>query len=51
MTESSLGVYGTSYKTFLTTRESTVRDKVFLQTSYPNNKSIRIKTKTTETTI
>lgn len=39
MTESSLGVYGTSYKTFFpTTRESTVRDKVFLQTCYPNKK-------------
>lgn len=50
MTESGLGVYGTSYRTFFpTTRDSVNGEQVFLSTSYPNKKSIRIKTKTTET--
>ncbi|CAD8124339.1 unnamed protein product [Paramecium sonneborni] len=44
MNESGLGVYGIYYKTKMqTTRENTVHDQIFLQTSFQNQKSNRIK--------
>ncbi|CAD8119703.1 unnamed protein product [Paramecium sonneborni] len=47
MNESGLGIYGTSYKTMnQTTRENTIQDHLFFQTSYQKQKSVRIKTKT-----
>ncbi|CAD8045077.1 unnamed protein product [Paramecium primaurelia] len=52
MNESGLGIYGTSYKTMIqTTRENTIQDHLYLQTSYHKKKSVRIKTKTVNDSI